>query len=49
VENRILGIEDKIDTKEKDRILRKKSQELQMEYARTLRFHQKTKPTNHGH
>jgi hypothetical protein len=37
VEDIISGLKDKIDIKEKN------------EYARTQRFHQKTKPENYGH
>jgi hypothetical protein len=50
VEVRITGLKDKTDIKEKNRrILRQKAQDLWKEYAKTLWFHQKTKPVNHGH
>jgi hypothetical protein len=50
VEDRIWGLKDKINIKEKNRrTLRQKTQDLLKEYVRTQQFHQKTKPENHGH
>jgi hypothetical protein len=50
VEDRISGIKGEIDFKEKNRrTLRQKTQELQKEYTRTQRLHQKNKLANHGH
>jgi 3-hydroxy-3-methylglutaryl CoA synthase len=49
VEDRVSGLEDKIDIKkkqQKERKLREKTEVLWKEYARTLKCHQKT---NHGH
>jgi hypothetical protein len=48
VEDIMSGLEDKIDIKEKTRLFRQKTENLQREYARTLRLYQKTKPANHG-
>jgi hypothetical protein len=48
VEDRISGLKDKTDIKEKiERILRQKTQDLQKEYARILQLHQKNKPVNY--
>jgi TolA-binding protein len=48
-ENRISGLEDKIDINEKNkRTLRQNTQKLEKEYARTQQLHQRTKPANHG-
>jgi hypothetical protein len=51
VEDRISGLEDKIDIKENKnrRTLKQKTQKLQKECARTQVLHQKIKPANHGH
>jgi hypothetical protein len=50
VADRISGLEDKIDMKEKtEEFLDKRLKKLQKEYARTQQLHQKTKPVNHGH
>jgi hypothetical protein len=48
VEDRISGLEDKIDIKEK-RTLRQKTQKLRKGYPRTQQLHQKSKPENHEH
>jgi hypothetical protein len=47
-EDRISGLENKIDVKEKKKTLRHKTQKLQKDYASTQQLHQKIKPMNHG-
>jgi Mg2+ and Co2+ transporter CorA len=49
VEDKISELEDKIESKGKTEKLLVITQDLQKEYARTHRLHQKTKPENHGH
>jgi hypothetical protein len=50
VEDRISGLEDKIDIKiKKRRTLRQQTQKLQKKCTRNQQLHQKTKSENHGH
>jgi hypothetical protein len=48
VEDRISGLENKTDIKEKTEESLHKRQELQKEYVRTQQFHQNAKLENHG-
>jgi hypothetical protein len=48
VQDRVSGLRNKIDIKEKTEEFIDKTQELQKEYIRTLLLHEKTKSANHG-